>query len=288
MVFSSGKFFNDFIFGNYFIALCATGMVFTTFLMTGTTIHVTPFTILITLATFLLYNFHKLSFNLDYSGGKKLIASSKRLSFKSSEKISFVVAGILLMVSLPFQKTHVLPYLLPLVILSFLYSVPLIKWRNKKIRLLEVFLIKTFILAFVWALATTIIPLLEENIEITSTFITQQVLSRMLFIFALCIPFEMRDLLKDKENNVKTLPVIFGMTVTKVTGFVVILIEIILHHLMKEIPFASIISLDISSLIALYWIFRQEKNKNPYYYKFLVDGTMLLRFGFMFSSMYFI
>lgn len=288
MIFSPIKFFNDFVFGNYFIALCATGMVFTTFLMTGIPIHLTPFTVLITLGTFLLYNFHKLSFNLDYSGSKSLVTSVRQLKFKSSEKIAFLIAVILLLISLPFQKAHVLPYLIPLAILAFLYSVPIIKWRKRKIRLLEVFLIKTFVLAFVWALATTILPLLEQNIEITSSFIIQQVISRMLFIFALCIPFEMRDLIKDKKNNVKTFPVIFGITKTKITGLLVVATELIFHHLMKEISMPSVIALDITSLIALFWILKQEKNNNPYYYKLFVDGTMLLRFGFMFASIYYL
>jgi 4-hydroxybenzoate polyprenyltransferase len=268
---------NAFVFGNFFIAFCAAGMTLTTLLMNGLALKFTPFTLFISLATYQLYNFHRISFKLDYSSWERIKISVKKIVLKPYEKFFLSLTLLCMAATLFFMKASIYLYLIPLVILSLSYSIPIIRKRNKNIRLLEVFLIKTPVLAFVWGVSTTVIPLVEQNINVWTSFVMLQVISRTLFIFALCIPFEMRDKEQDKGNNVRTLPVIFGITATKIIGCVIVLIEIFTHHFMT-IPEAAILALDITSIVSLYWILFHQQNKSPLHYKFFVDGTMLLRF----------
>jgi 4-hydroxybenzoate polyprenyltransferase len=275
------RLFSNFIFGNFFIAFCAAGMVLTTFLMNSMPLRITPFTVFITLATFLLYNFHRISFKLDYSGWEELKTSIRKVEINQKEKFFFLAAAIGIIICLYFLNPRIFIYLVPLALLSLSYSIPVFGSKRNKKRLLEIFLMKTPVLALVWGLSTTIIPLIEQNISLSSSFIILQIISRSLFIFALCIPFEIRDVEADKKNNVKTLPVIYGVRTTGIIGVVIILLEIITHHLMPSGSLSSIIALDLSSIVALCWIFFQSYATSAYFYKFYIDGTMLVRFFFL-------
>ena len=141
------------------------------------------------------------------------------------------------------------------------------------------------LLAAVWSLATVIIPLAEQNIGLYTPFIAEQVCCRFFFVFALCIPFEIRDLEIDKKENVKTLPLVYGENKIKVLGTIMILVEILIHHFMP-INSSSMIALDVSSGIALIWIFVKAQKRESYFYKLLVDGTMVLRFLFLYIAIY--
>ncbi len=278
--------FNNFIFGNLFIAMCATGMVFSTYLMNHLVIKLSPFTVFLTAATFLLYNFHRYSYRLNFYGVREFQFSIQNILIRTGEKMLFVFAALLLTASFFFMSPRIYLFLLPLIILAFSYTVPIIRWNGKIIRLLQVPNLKTPAIAVVWGISTTVIPLVEQNISILSSFVLLQAVSRSLFIFALCIPFEIRDLDSDIRKDIKTLPVLIGITATKITGVVIILIEIFLHHLMHDLSPTMVLSLDLSSLVALIWIIQQGKNAGIYYYKFLVDGTMLVRFLFLFLSIH--
>ena len=280
------RLFNDFIFGNLFIALCAMGMVFSTFLMNGLPISLTPFTIFITMATYLLYDFHRFSFRINIYDDKKIKIFNNEIILSSIEKTFYIIASSVLIGSLFFLKQQIFLILLPLVLLTLSYIFPFIKLNNRLITIGEIPLVKTPVLALVWGISTTVIPLMEQNINLSSSFIGLQVLSRTLFVFALCIPFEIRDIIKDKSKNIRTLPVIHGIIVTKIIGVLIVVLEIFMHHLMPVISSSSVIALDISSLVALLWIIQRNQINGVYFYKFLVDGTMLVRFIFLFIAIH--
>lgn len=274
--------FDEFVFGNYFIAVCAVAMIFSTSIINRFPILFTPATIFVTVSTYLLYNFHRHSFHIDYSGRNSLVNSVKGITLKSSEKAGYTFA-LLIMLYYFFQLSErILLYLIPLALLAIAYSAPLIKSRGRKFRLKEVFFIKTPVIALVWALTTTVIPLVEQNISLQSSFIFWQIVSKTLFIFALCIPFEMRDIEIDRKNNVSTLAVVHGKKYTQIIGVIIILLELLTHHMMNGISANMKLALDLSSIVALIYILFQNSGRSGYYYKFFIDGTMILRFLFLF------
>lgn len=280
------RFFHQFVFGNFFIGLCATAMVYATFILNHIPFHLTHFTILLTCSTFLLYNFHTYSFQIDYSGLKEFYNSVNSLVVSGQEIIIFIAVIILSIVELLMLSEKVLLWSTLLVFLSLLYSIPILGIR-KKYRIRESVFVKIPLLALVWALATVVIPLAEQNIYLESAFVLQQVGSGFLFVFALCIPFEIRDLESDKSDHVKTLPSVFGEKETKKLGSIFILMEIVLHHFM-ELQSSYIIALDLSSVLALILIFARSPKSNGYFYQLFVDGTMLVRFLFLYFVYYFL
>jgi 4-hydroxybenzoate polyprenyltransferase len=286
MPFSLRQLFNNFIFGNIFISLCAVGMVFTTYLMNGLPISVTAFVVFIAMATYLLYNFHYYSSRLNFNNYKELKYSAGKISISKIESVFYLIGILVLIVSIFYLPRRVFFSLLPLILIAITYTIPFIKLKNRRVTLGEIPIIKTPVLAIVWGISTTVIPLVEQNISLSTSFIWMQVISRSLFIFALCIPFEIRDVDSDRNKNIMTLPVIYGIKTTKIIGTLIVFLELITHHFIPVISESSMIALDISSLVALIWIIRRDKTTGIYFYKFLVDGTMLVRFIFLFIAIH--
>jgi hypothetical protein len=273
---------DGFVFRHFFIALCAAAMVFSTFILNGLPIAFSPFTIFLVAATFLIYNFHAHSFFLDYSSLNKFIASFKKLNISFSFLLLYFIALFIALFETTFFEKELMLFLIPLTIMTLLYSIPAWGLKNK-VRIRESFFVKLPVIGLVWSLTTVIIPLVEQNIALSSPFVIKQIVCRFLFVFALCVPFEIRDLEVDQSQNVKTLPSVLGITATKLLGVFMLLLEMFLHHTM-EIPLALMVALDLSSIFALLWIVVLKNKMGTYFYKLFVDGTMVLRFVFIYLA----
>ena len=89
----------------------------------------------------------------------------------------------------------------------------------------------------------------------------------------------------DREAEVLTIPIVYGHTKTKILGAVVIAAEIALHHIASSYSIISsniLHGFDVSSVLALLWILFEDKFEGKYFYKLLVDGTMIIRFLLVF------
>lgn len=278
------RFCNKIVLGNYFIALCALSLVFTTMMMNGFNISITPFSVFLVSSTFLHYNFHKMSGQFDFDSMEAFKFSIHKIRFSLFDNFMYSFAVVTALTSLVFMSGKLLSYLLPSVLFPLLYTIPLIQSAGKKIRLSQLPYVKTPLIALTWGYTTVFLPLVEQNIDPSSSLALLQMASRTLFVFALCIPFEIRDMDKDRRVNVRTLPVLFGVKVTGAIGIISLIIEIFSHHSMITLTEYSILALDISSIIALLWIFMGIKIRNIYFYKFFVDGTMLVRFLFIYIA----
>jgi 4-hydroxybenzoate polyprenyltransferase len=260
-------------------------MVFTTFLLNGIHPRLTPYTTFIFFSTFLLYNFHTITFRLDYSGGPKdFIHSFLRLEPGRLRLAGYTLIFLLVIVNFFLLPAVVRFLIVPVTLVSLLYSIPLAGIRTK-IRLREILFLKTPLLALVWSLSTVMIPMAEAGIPPGDKPVLIQTIARFLFIFALCIPFEIRDLNYDRGKNIRTIPVVYGAQATRLLGVLIITAEILINHFLAAYPGEIRTALDISSLIALAWIFVRSPG-SPFFYKLIVDGTMLVRFMLVYLAIH--
>jgi len=88
-------------------------------------------------------------------------------------------------------------------IFAFAYFLPVLPFKNKK-RIRDFGWLKIAVLSAVWTTATAILPILYWQKNITSY--PFEILLRLVFIFSLCVLFDIRDIQKDLENNIYTLP----------------------------------------------------------------------------------
>jgi hypothetical protein len=100
--------------------------------------------------------------------------------------------------------------LLFLGVLCIGYSVPLFTIGDHKFGLRHIPGLKPFLITLVWTLSCVLLPVLEAQ-DLHQTVINMRdttilVAKRFLFIGALTIPFDIRDLFYDKQTGLKTIP----------------------------------------------------------------------------------
>ena len=77
---------------------------------------------------------------------------------------------------------------------------------------------KIFIIAFTWTISTIILLISENNIPLESN-IYLHIISRFLFVLAITIPFDIRDIKYD-HVKLKTIPIIVGITKAKAIAII--------------------------------------------------------------------
>ena len=78
---------------------------------------------------------------------------------------------------------------------------------------------KIFIISCIWTISTMLLLISEESIEI-DTNISLHLLSRFLFVFAIAIPFDIRDMKYD-QIQLKTIPTKIGIAKSKILAIII-------------------------------------------------------------------
>jgi len=195
--------------------------------------------------------------------------------------IVIALAGLLF--SATWVEPKILFTLFPIALITLAYSVPVILLRGKKKRLREIFLVKITTLSLIWCLATVTLPMIENGTTLFSLSSLLIFIERFLFMFAICVPFEIRDMEQEKIRGNITLPQRIGIKMCKVTGLVAILIFMILVCVQFGISTTHsthlfALPLCASGIVAAFLILFSDQHRSKYYFRIFVDGTMQLQF----------
>ncbi|MBW4890262.1 hypothetical protein KXQ82_11065 [Mucilaginibacter sp. HMF5004] len=181
-------------------------------------------------------------------------------------------------------KSRVLLILLS--VLSVGYSLPLFKSGGKRFGLRNVPGIKSLMITSVWVMSCVVLPIFEseqfQQLNITFTDEAILIAKRFLFIFALTIPFDIRDLFQDSIAGTKTIPVIFGEK--KAYLFCQLLLGgyMVLLFIFRGNGFShDFFALGLTAVLMGWLIFKSEWEKDEYYYFFYMDGVLILQYVFL-------
>ncbi len=127
-----------------------------------------------------------------------------------------------------FIQPETLLALLPLALISLGYCVPLLVGLStskktgalRRARLKEIPGLKTFFIAIVWAGATVLLPAVEAGIPLFEPEVQRAFWERWLFVFALTLPFDIRDLERDRGAGIHTIAAMLGARRTMVLSIV--------------------------------------------------------------------
>ena len=277
------------LFSNIFIALCAVAQGLVTYQLLGTEpeMHVLGLLFCSTLA---LYNFSIL-----YTKAQKPEKSPfRRVRWISSHyrlMITLTIIAVLCILPLTFfLNTASRILLISLAIVSVAYSLPIFSIHDKHFGLRNIPGVKLFLIAIVWSLSCVLLPILEleSNIEASVTVNDSILLiaKRFLFIAAITVPFDIRDLFQDKRNELKTIPVILGEKNALLICQALLGVYLILLFLFTKKIDSNFLGLFLTIILAGWLIFKSRWKKNEYYYFLYLDGTMIVQFFllFIFSS----
>lgn len=135
----------------------------------------------------------------------------------------------------------------------------------------SIFLLKNLVLALAWALVTS--PLQGET-DASLLLFTQ----RFLFIFALSVSIDLRDIEKDRARKINTFPIKYGFNKTKLFAIILILLSSTLVYLYNTLsPTESLLTANLTSgalsVLGILCLDLQSKNEQ---YLLLIDGNLLL------------
>jgi 4-hydroxybenzoate polyprenyltransferase len=139
--------------------------------------------------------------------------------------------------------------------------------------------LKIFLIAIVWAWVTVLLPAVQEDqLEQWSTW--GMSLERSLFIFAITLPFDIRDLKVDERSNVKTIPHFLGVKGSVYLGIISTILALATAFILYQLSIYSLlffIGLSLSYSITALVIFYSQKVRHDYYFSGLTDGLMLIQ-----------
>ena len=155
---------------------------------------------------------------------------------------------------------------------TVLYAVPFAQHRS-----LRMFSgLKIFIVAFVWAGITVIIPFIASESAITTDVILTFI-QRFLIVVVLILPFEIRDIQYDAVA-LKTIPQQLGIKNTKKAGLAALSISLFIEFFKEASEAAYITSLLLFSIILGWAVFISKKEQKRYFSSFWVEGLPILWF----------
>ncbi len=155
---------------------------------------------------------------------------------------------------------------------TFFYAVPFIRHKNLR----NFSGIKIFVVAFVWAGVTVIVPVVASEASISGDVLLT-FFQRILIVVALILPFEIRDVPYD-SLNLKTLPQQIGVRNTKLLGEVVLLLCLVFEFFKQDYEVAYILSLLVFCVILGWLILISKTEQTRYFSSFLVEGLPIVWF----------
>ncbi|WP_335965986.1 hypothetical protein [Galbibacter sp. PAP.153] len=158
-----------------------------------------------------------------------------------------------------------------LVVLAFLYVVPALTTK-RNIRSLKG--IKIYIVGLTWSVSTVILPLLNNDMPMQANAYVE-VLQRFIYIIAIMIPFEIRDLNTD-EAWLRTLPQVLGVRWVKLLGTLLAVFFCVLSLFKYNFAYKyQLVELGVGGLIILSILFA-TKNRSKYYASFFVESISVV------------
>ncbi|MFI2741974.1 hypothetical protein ACG2LH_04480 [Zhouia sp. PK063] len=158
-----------------------------------------------------------------------------------------------------------------LCMLNVIYALP-ISSNHRNIR--NIHGIKVHIVAIVWSGATVILPLVNAKITL-NTDVLIEVIQRYLFVLAIMMPFEIRDLQFDAPS-LGTIPQIFGVKKTKGLGVFCLLAMMLLEIFNQQHEVKHFLIMLFVALLSMGMIINASVKKNKYYCGFWVESIPIL------------
>jgi 4-hydroxybenzoate polyprenyltransferase len=257
------------VFNNIFVAFCVVALNMSSeFLLDTYNCQINQFLFFSCIFT---YNYQRM-----VRSKRKLQQQKQRLFGDKKVLLALMLFSLLCCVFLFFQFNYHTQLLIAFLgIISVLY--PFI--------LREIPYCKIFIITLVWSASTVLLLVTENNLELSSA-VYYLFLGRLLFILALTIPFDIRDLKYDNKS-LKTIPIIFGASKARLIAILFLLgfiIIALLQYYQNQIYFESLIAIVLSCFFASILIIKSTTGKKDFYFTFWVESASIYLYFFLMLS----
>ncbi|WP_240491730.1 hypothetical protein [Flavivirga aquatica] len=190
----------------------------------------------------------------------------------------FSLACFVLMLYYVFQlEQRTLVYVLGFGLVTFLYAIPFLPKRfflDSQHNLRSISGLKIYLIGLIWSGVTVFLPLINNDFVLDANVLITSI-QRFLFIMALMLPFEIRDLQYDSVK-LSTIPQRIGIAKTKLIGVLLLLVFTFVQFLKKEMGLIYSIILFTTTLVTILLLLVSKKEQTKYYSSFIVEGVPIL------------
>lgn len=273
---------NFLLYSNLFVSFCAVALVYRSLILFNLSITENINLLILTgLTTFVAYNFQRIVRFEQQPIEENMQTQRLKWTYKYKNYLK-IISIIVTVISVKlFFSLHLNAKIMLLFVgfISFFYVIKFIPINKKWISLREIPYLKLLLIALVWSVVTVVLPMFNQtNVPALSAQFYLILLQQFLFILAITIPFDNRDVAFDVAQNLKTLPVLMGKT-NAVGISVALLIFCILIAFFQWFFVVKTTYLFYESLIfaiSATLIIPTKKDQHEFYYALLIEGTMLL------------
>lgn len=272
------------VYSNLFVSLCITLLAHQTFLILQIP-QAESFNVLalIFCSTFFTYNFQRIYRLRSVELLGKLIGIRLGWIIRNRKRLFFAsVLSLILSIYFLFQLSlNVFLLIIPLALFSVLYVIPVFP-QKKAIRDLP--FAKIFVISIVWSVVMVAIPVVNfSGFEgLTNSSFLMLLLEQFLFILAITLPFDVRDLRYDMESNIKTIPSYIGIknTITLSHGLLVLVFALkwIQYAYLGQLNLSQLIATGVTIFLSGFIIAFTSHRRAELFFSGFVDGTMIIMY----------
>lgn len=274
-----GRFF---IYSNLYVVIPIAALVTETYLLAGKITFNPNLLLFVSFSTVFLYPLHRIV-------GSRHVPSFERqqlhhIALKNQNIIGFfVAAGLVGSIYYFFQLTRSIQVVLLFTgLISVAYSIPFIPLRGKMLRLRDIPYLKIYLIALVVSLVTATLPLLDVgDVSLVNHLLVFAM--RFIFILAITIPFDIRDMPYDNRWDLKTIPLILGedqaINLAKFLMHFTTVIAFILALVTQFFSFYIFLALFLSEILITVILHHWKANNSDTYNVVLIEGSMLYQFA---------
>jgi 4-hydroxybenzoate polyprenyltransferase len=280
--------FRSLVNSNIYISLAAVMLTIATQIQLGMKPELHPYLFLIFFATLCEYNVHRFITVIT----KKAALESPKHKWVKDNLIGFYllvflsVAGFFVVALM--AKREVLFGLAPIAALTLFYSIPVYGNKKSIFRLRGIPYLKIFMISFTWSAVTILLPVIQTGHHFPPYHVALMLIERFVFVFAITIPFDTRDMEADKAAKLKTLPLLLGeqrsMNLAYLSIFIFAALCIVHYAYINQ--FSILIAMMLSAITTWMFLKWDRAKKLPLYHYAILDGTMFLQGFFVLAFSY--
>ena len=160
-------------------------------------------------------------------------------------------------------------------VVTFSYSLPLLPFGKRR-RIRDYGWLKIAVLSFVWTVVTAVLPIVHWG-KLPAAY-PVEIAVRLVFIFVLCMLFDMRDVLEDQRNNIHTLPAVVGeqQSYRLVYSAIGVFVVLSVVQYSRFMLFPRLAGALITAIVAGVVVKYLKKHPTHGAYNVLADGLMLV------------
>lgn len=192
-------------------------------------------------------------------------------------RMIMLVAMFGAVISAVFIKIEALMVLAPFGAISIFYSIRVIPNKGRKLGFRDVPYIKVFLITATWMAVTVLVPVVDLDMSrIFDDDIKAAALERAIFVLAITIPFDIRDIHRDAPAK-RTIAQMFGQTGARWVSVILMLVFCFLVWRSEYYSDSVRYALMFSGFVTAGLLSFARSDRTERFFTFLVEGAMVLQ-----------